>query len=175
MKKFKKISDLLPNHDHGQSQSYNSRHASNHWTEESFDFLSLLREWPELVGKTLGEQTVPGKILGKTLILYTKHPGFAQKLSFMHEMILEKMNKKFPSLRNKVNSLKFQNSPHLFEQKMEVQRNKNVKERQAKPKEFNKFSPEFKKFEAEAKQLFQHLPEEFKEQFISIYIQLKIR
>lgn len=52
----------------------------------------LEQEWGEVVGKTIGDQTLPCAYEKGTLFIWVKHPAWAQQLRFFQDSIRDKVN-----------------------------------------------------------------------------------
>ncbi|MFY7994528.1 MAG: DUF721 domain-containing protein [Bacteriovoracaceae bacterium] len=134
---------------------------------QTFDFFDLIKQWPEIVGPMLGQNTSPLRIKGDSLFVVTKHAAFAQQLNFLTEIIKEKIFQTFPKLRSIIKKVVYETNPHFFK---EIE-TKQV-EQKAKPAPIHPMSPQYRKAKAEAEQLFNHLEDaEFRASMISIYIQ----
>lgn len=134
---------------------------------QTFDFFDLIKQWPEIVGPMLGQNTSPLRIKGDSLFVVTKHAAFAQQLNFLTEIIKEKIFQTFPKLRSVIKKVVYETNPHFFkeiEQRQEIEK--------AKPAPLHPMSPQYRKAKAEAEQLFSHIEDpEFRASMISIYIQ----
>lgn len=134
----------------------------------TFDFLDLIKKWPEIVGEKLAAVTSPLKIKQDSLFVITKHASYSQELSFSSEMIKKEVFKQFPNLKPIVKKLAFQTQENFFEQKL-------IKEKELSliPK-LHPQSPKYKLLKQEAERLFNDVEDtELKESLISIFIQSK--
>jgi hypothetical protein len=52
----------------------------------------LEQQWTEIVGATIGEQTLPCAFEKGTLFIWVKHPAWAQQLRFFQDSIKDKVN-----------------------------------------------------------------------------------
>ena len=52
----------------------------------------LEQQWPEIVGKTIAEQTLPVAFERGTLFIWVRHPTWMQQLWYFQEPIKEKVN-----------------------------------------------------------------------------------
>jgi len=164
---FKSLSDVMKNFSHGKH--YSQKRPS--FQKDSFDFLSLIECWPEIVGERLAKHTMPLKNNNGYLTILTNHSAFSQQLSFMDNILKKKIIQKFPSLTGKIKKIYFQANSTHFEQKIEIL-NKRKKNQSTKLEIPHKFSPTYKKLYALALEEFSDIDdEELKQQFISIYIQ----
>ena len=147
------------------------RGSSGRYQQDSFDFLSLIEKWPEIVGPRLAKHTLPLKNKNKTLVVLTNHAAFSQQLSFMEQALCQKVVEKFPALKGKVQRIQFQNNPHFFEEQKKLSGNK-TSEKKASPKIIHKFSPEYKKLQGQASDLLSDIEDaELKETLTSLFLQ----
>ncbi len=138
---------------------------------QTFDFFDLIKQWSDIVGPMLGQNTSPLRIKGDSLFVVTKHAAFAQQLNFLTEIIKEKIFQTFPKLRSMIKKIVYETNPNFFK---EIEQKK-VEEKE-KPAPLHPMSPQYKKAKAEAEQLFSHLEDpEFRASMISIYIQASTR
>lgn len=164
---FKSIGDIFKQN--SDKRSYN---GGKHIYQEAFDFLSLVDQWDEIAGKTLGKHTAPVKLKNGTLYLVSKHPAFSEQVSFMEEMIKKSIFKKFPILKGKVRSLYYVVNSARFDEVQELIEKRTSGTKSKKQAAIpHKHSPEYKVLKAEADNLFSDLDEEIKEIMTSIYIQ----
>lgn len=133
----------------------------------TFDFLDLIKKWPEIVGPKLASVTSPLKIRQDSLFVITKHSSYSQELSFLSETIKKEIFKSFPNLKPIIKKLAFQTQENFFEQKA-------MKEAllvQQSPK-LHPQSPKYKLLKIEAERLFQDVEDsELKSVLISLFIQ----
>ncbi len=134
---------------------------------EAFDFLDLIKKWPEIVGPKMCLVTSPLKLKQDSLFIITKHSIYSQELSFLSEEIKGEIFKVFPRLKPIIKKLVFQTQEKFFqEQQREAQI---ISERTNR---LHPQSPQFKLFKLEAEKLFKDVPDdELKQIMISIYIQ----
>lgn len=167
-----------------KDNSYNKSDLSkkrNSTALEVFDFLSLVKIWPEIVGPKLSNHTLPVKNSRGVLTVLTDHPAYGQELSFLQTVLIKKIESYFPSLKNKIQRLLFQNDPMFFKTKTDMM----AKLSKAKPtnnqneeqkKKYHPHSPEVKAVKAEALENFAHIQdEEIKNSLMSLYVQMKLR
>lgn len=165
---LKKLSTFINNNTNISAE----KEQKNYHYNESFDFLALIRSWPEIAGPKLSEHTIPLKNQNGTLMILSNHSAFANELSFMELPLKKKIFDKFPNLSKSIFSLKFiVDTTHFEEQyKRFAPAVQNAKE------EFklHPHSPEFKMLKKEATILFEQITDlEIKEKMISLYIQTK--
>jgi Dna[CI] antecedent, DciA len=136
----------------------------------TFDFLELIKRWPEIVGDKLAKVTSPLKIKGDCLFILTIHASYSQELSFLSETIKKQIFKTFPELRTIIQKLAFQTQESFFktnpaeENKIEEQTGHSLHPQ----------NPKYRLLKLEAEKLFNDIEdEEFKEKLISIFIQSK--
>jgi hypothetical protein len=136
---------------------------------ETFDFLELIKKWPEIVGPGLTSVTSPLKIQYGALYIVTKHASFSHHLFSLSEDIKNQIFKIFPELKKVIKKLEFRTQEGFF--KNETPR----KETSARPSDKpHPQSPAYKMKKLEAERLFGDFPdEEMKKMLISIYIQSK--
>lgn len=121
-----------------------------------FDFIFLINNWEKIVGKMLGENSIPQKLQNGTLIIITKHPIFNQELNMMGPEIIENIKEKIPSLKNMVKRIKFSNADYSAKEfHHEEKKNKNSIDQKS-----HQFSPEFRAKKAKANELFQDIEDE---------------
>jgi hypothetical protein len=134
----------------------------------TFDFLDLIKKWPEIVGVKLAAVTSPLKIKGGSLFVITKHSSYSQDLSFSSEMIKKEVFKHFPNLKPIIQKLAFQTQENFFEQKL-------IKEKElAQIPRLHPQDPKYKILKQEAERLFQNVEDsELRTTLISIFIQSK--
>lgn len=134
---------------------------------QTFDFFDLIKQWPEIVGPMLGQNTSPLRVKGDSLFVVTKHAAFAQQLNFLTEIIKEKIFQTFPKLRPIIKKIVYETNPHFFK---EIEQKKEIEKTQPAP--LHPMSPQYRKAKADAEQLFSHIEDpEFRASMISIYIQ----
>lgn len=134
---------------------------------ETFDFLELIKKWPQIVGPKMCAVTSPLKIKQDSLFVITKHSIYSQELSFLSEEIKKEIFKVFPKLKPIIKKLVFQTQEKFFEE----QKAKEILI-QKKVQTLHPQSPQFKILKKEADQLFADVPdEELKKIMTSIYIQ----
>ena len=173
---FKKLSDVLDfqSPKQGKSKDYSGPGSS-------FNFLSLIHKWPEIVGPKLSQVTIPIKNQRRTLTILTEHPAYSQSLSFLEATLKEKIYRVFPELKDKIDRFYFQvNTEHFKEE-----RDKMVLRSQAAPntpppastaQDYHPHNPRYRKLKNEAKKHFTDVPDdEMKEALENIFVQLSIR
>ncbi len=142
---------------------------------EGMNFLKFIENWENIVGERLAKYTIPLKHKDSILVVLTNHPTFAQQISFMEPMLIKKIEKCHPQLKNKIKKITYQHNDSFFEQQKKVISNKKVesKENHWQPKN-HRHSPEFQKLSREAEIQFENIEDiELKKQLINIYIQMK--
>lgn len=136
---------------------------------QTFDFLSLLNKWPEIIGPQLAKVTSPLRIKHGALVIITIHPTYSHELSYMSDAIKNAIFKEFPQLRSIIQQISFQAMPQFFAQKNIIQQNEEFKIQQ---NTLHPRSPQYQLLHAKASKMFEHIEDnELKEQLISIYIQ----
>ena len=166
---LKKLSTYINNN----SNISNEKEYKNYHAQESFDFLALIRSWPEIAGAKLSEHTIPLKNQNGTLMILSNHSAFANELSFMELPLKKKIFDKFPSLAKSIYSLKFiVDTTHFDEQYKRFIAPTKIQKEQFY---LHPHSPEYKTLKKEANILFEQIvDEDIKEKMISIYIQSKV-
>lgn len=165
MKDLKPLIEILGKDDESE-ELYSSEQKKRGWRAQKgrysrekglFSFLLLIKQWEELVGKMMAENTIPLKIKGKTLIVSTRHAIFAQELSFLAPQILEKIKEKFPELEAKVNKIKFTYSDYSAKSFSNEKIKADPKKASSKPGRPHRFSPLYQRRMAKAKDYFSHI------------------
>ncbi|MCK5073695.1 MAG: DUF721 domain-containing protein [Bacteriovoracaceae bacterium] len=169
---FKTLSSLIQNFDvpaGGRTKNYSKKNKY----EESFDFLKLIKAWPEIVGNKLAEHTVPLKNTYKTLTILANHPAFATELSFMEEILKKKIFEHFPGLRPNISRIKFQTGNRFFENKKKLmEKSSGNHQNKRKNTTLHPYSPQFRLLKEEACEIFKDVTDnELKETLTSIFIQ----
>lgn len=135
----------------------------------TFDFLELIKKWPEIVGVKLAAVTSPLKIKQDSLFVITKHSSYSEELNWSSEMIKKEVFKHFPNLKKIIKKLAFQTQESFFEQKKLEELKVAAETSKLHPQ-----SPRYKLLKLEADRLFSDIEdEELKASMISIYIQSK--
>jgi len=136
---------------------------------QTFDFLDLIKQWPEIIGPKMSAVTSPLKIKQDALFIITKNSSFSHELSYLQEEIKSRIFKSFPRLRSVISKIVFQTQEGFFED-----RNRATNP----PTTFNTNrlhpqSPIYKTKKAEAEKLFNDIEDQdLKKSLISIYIQI---
>jgi hypothetical protein len=134
---------------------------------QTFDFIQLIKSWPEIVGVALSRVTSPLKIKGDVLIIISKHASYSQNISFLSEEIKQKVFTIFPELKPVIKKINFQTQESYFNQ-----RESSEDKRQELARKFHPQDPKVRILKAEAEKVFQDLPDEdLKQLMISLYIQ----
>jgi Dna[CI] antecedent, DciA len=134
---------------------------------QTFDFLELIKRWPDIIGPQMAKVTSPLKIRNDSLFIMTQHPSYSQNLSFLSEEIKDKTFKIFPQLRPMIKKLVFQTQESFFkERKVELE------EMKAKVNKLHPQSPQYRILKAEADKLFSQIDDtELKNILTSLFIQ----
>ena len=137
---------------------------------DAFNFIELIKVWPEIVGSKIAEHTVPLKNTYNTLVILSNHSVFAQELSFMEVELRRKILIKFPKLSASIKQLKFIVDSDYFQTQKKFQENTVEKKPKFTPP--HPFSPEFKKLKADAELMMKDIEDpELKQDLISLYFQ----
>jgi hypothetical protein len=115
MSRIRTLADILSRDDdeqevyHTDQSLRNQRAKQGFFTAKahSFDFLHLIKCWKDIVGPMLAQNTIPLKIKAGQLYVLTKHSVFAQELSFVDQVIIEKIKKDFPSFEKQIEKIRY--------------------------------------------------------------------
>lgn len=164
---FKKIDFKSLNYkDLDRLTPYDQKRDGLHSFYQTFDFIELVKEWPEIIGDKLSKVTSPLKIMGDSLIIISKHSSYSQNISFLSEEIKEKIFLKFPALKPIIKKLNFQTKESFFREQEIIQESKPL------PPKFHPQDPRFKLLKIEAEKLFGDIEDpELKELMTSIFLQ----
>ncbi len=140
-------------------------------TYEAFNFIELIRKWPDIIGDKFAEHTIPLKNTHQTLVILSDHSAFSHALSNMEVELKRKILVQFPKLSQSIKGLKFiVDAEHFKTQKVLIEKNIDKK---PKFKQLHPYSPEFKKLTNDANELFKDITDEdLKKSFIALYFQL---
>lgn len=171
---FKQLGKLLKEGLSGQvGSSFPSRGKKK--TNEAFDFLTLIRKWPDVVGPRLAQHTIPLKNTQRSLTILTDHPAYSEQLKFMEVQLLKKIKEQFPALRDSLRTLYFKTDSSFFQKQKAMAETRSGESSEHKEKmeqAFHKYSPEYRKLKAEADEEFKDIgSDEVREKLTSIYIQ----
>ncbi|HXH76360.1 MAG TPA: DUF721 domain-containing protein [Bacteriovoracaceae bacterium] len=165
---FKKINFRGLNYkDLDRYGSHDLKRDEIHSFYQTFDFLELIKKWPEIVGPKMSPVTSPLKIKYDSLFIVTKHAIFSQELSFLSEEIKGEIYKVFPELKKIVKKLVFQTQEGFFQERIKEGTTTEIPANRLHPQ-----SPIYKLRKQEADRLFQEIEdEELKKVLTSLYIQ----
>lgn len=165
---FKKINFSGLNYkDLDRYGSHDLKRDEMHSFYQTFDFLELIKKWPEIVGSKMSPVTSPLKIKNSSLFIITKHASYSHELSYLSEEIKTEIFKVFPKLRPVIHKLVFQTQEGFFQQRKAVEEQSTKIVNRLHPQ-----SPKFKLLKLEAERLFSDIEDEdLKKIMISIYIQ----
>ena len=177
MENFKSISEILSNKGN-KEELYVSDQKKRKWRSNkglytknkgTFDFIHLIKQWDQIVGKMMADNTIPLKIYKSSLIISAKHPIFAQELGFLAPMIIEKIHASFPELKSKVSKIKFSNSKNSSSQFLK--QNKTFKPQKETKQKLHPYSPEYQALKLKANKLFEEIEDnEVKEMLTNFLI-----
>ncbi|MCO4792125.1 MAG: DUF721 domain-containing protein [Bacteriovoracaceae bacterium] len=175
MSKFKTLSSLLKDNqfsDVKAESTYSPNKKKSKYTSDTFDFLTLIREWEEIVGPRLSAHTVPLRNSKKVLTVLSDHSAFSQQLSFLEQVLIQKIISRFPSLNGKIKKIMFQTNPRHFREQMSVK--EPLKRKTETVEEMtHKFSPVDQKLLKEAEQMFNEVDDDdMKKSLTSLFVQL---
>lgn len=138
---------------------------------QTFDFIDLIRKWPEIVGAKsamMARSTSPLRIKKDTLVVVTIHSSISHELSYYSEELKEEIFRVLPELRPIIKKIIYETQENYFKvrQQQEVEKTPEVKAR------LHPQSPQYKLRKAEAERLFGTVEDpELRELMISIFIQ----
>ena len=136
----------------------------------TFDFLELIKKWPEIAGEKLAKVTSPLKIKGDCLFIITIHSSYSQELSFLSETIKKEIFKAFPELKTILSKLAFQTQENYFRSRPNEE--KILEENRPQP--LHPQNPKYRILKTEAERLFSDIKDDdFRQKLISIFIQSK--
>ena len=166
---FKKINfNGLNYKDLERFDSHDLKRENIHSFYQTFDFLELVKKWPEIIGPALSAVTSPLKIKGDSLIIMSKHASYSQNISFLSEEIKQKIFALFPALKPVIKKLNFQTQESFFNQKQTEEAAKKV----ASPPKLHPQDPRYKILKQEADRLFGDIEDaELKDLMMSIFMQ----
>lgn len=165
---MKSLKDLLKDNNF-ETKNYSHKKP----TADVFDFIDLVNGWGNIVGDRLKESTIPLKLMNKSLTVLTSHPVFAQQLSFMEKIIIQKIEKNFPQMFGQIFKIYFKADNAFFNKQVKETTRKEVSRQEFKQK-WHKHSPEYKALEEQALALVGEVSDpELKEHLVSLFIQLK--
>ncbi len=155
------------------SSLFKSTPHSDKSQRQIFDFLNLIKRWPEIVGANMAKHTIPLKLKNNCLYVLSNHSAFSGAVSFMEEAIKNKIAQTFPSIAGSIKKLNFQVNSRYFNQ--EIIAKKKIIEIQASNKniiELHPYSPEYKELKKKADSKFEDIQDnELKQLLTSIFIQ----
>ena len=135
---------------------------------QTFDFLVLVKKWPDIIGEKLASVTSPLKIKGDTLIILSKHASYSQNISFLSEEIKQKIFLLFPELKKIIKKLNFQTQESFFSSET------GREEKKSTAPKYHPQDPRVKIILSEAERIFADVSDpELKKILISIYVQSK--
>ena len=148
--------------------SHDLKRENLHSFYQTFDFLQLIKKWPDIVGPKLSGVTSPLKIKSDSLFIMAKHASYSHQLSFLSEEIKSEIFKVLPELKNIIKKLVFQTQENYFKQQDSVQE----AQRNPPAPKLHPQSPQYKILKMEAERLFSGVEDqELKEILTSIFIQ----
>lgn len=149
--------------------SHDLKRENLHSFYQTFDFLQLIKKWPQIVGPKLSPVTSPLKIKNDSLFIMAKHASYSHQLSFLAEEIKNEIFKVLPELRHVIKKLVFQTQENYFNQVQDTE----VQRPKTQPK-LHPQSPQYKILKMEADRLFSDIPDaELKELLTSIFMQTR--
>jgi hypothetical protein len=138
-----------------------------------FEFVDLHLNWKKIVGEKLSEFTRPQKIMRHTLIIMTKHSQYAHHLIHMEHEVKERIFACYPTLRGKIQKLRFeQNEAFFIEKKFEIENMTQDRQYLENSQKYHPLSPTFKKLNAEAQCEFADVKDnDVKSSLVKLFIQ----
>jgi hypothetical protein len=191
---FKRIDEILEKQltqnktssNHSKIKTSHSKpdgfYSKKHTQKQShpWDFLQLIQEWSDIVGKELGKHTVPLQLKNQRLLILTDHSIYSQLVTNLQFEITDKIQKKFLNLQGKIKSFQFKISPQEFQDKI-FHWNQNTNLKNLQTKSFSeignfRYSPEYEEMRNEAHDFLKESlnileDEECKQLITSLYIQ----
>lgn len=135
---------------------------------QTFDFIDLVKRWPDIVGPKMAKVTSPLKLKNDSLFVVTTHSTYSHELSYLSEDIKVAIFKALPELRNIIKKIVYETQEGYFRERDKVTAEKIE---QMKPR-LHPQSPQYKIRKAEADRLFSGIEdEELRNMMISIFIQ----
>jgi len=177
-KKLKTLDDLFKSHEE-EKEVYIPDQKKRYWRAQKglysrnpnmFDFIHLVKQWEDVVGKMLAQNTIPLKISFGTFYILSKHAVFSQELNFMVPMIIAKIEMKFPFFKGKIKKIRFSVGKFSSEEfnAMNDSHVENTENTLEKPK-IHKFNPKYIAKKAEAEEFFSDVDDpEIKELLVAI-------
>lgn len=161
---IKTISDILSHMDEKTEvyktdhEYYNKRKRRGIYSRNDgiFDFLFLVKNWEEIVGKMLSENTIPLRIKNNNLIIMTKHSIFSQELSLISPLIIQKIEENFPIFEGKIKNIKFSNGKYSADDF----NTKKEKIKKTPHKRLHRFDPNLQSKKLKAKEIFKDIDDE---------------
>jgi len=179
MKEYKSLAEVLSSSNEKeeiyQSETLKRKYRANNgkYTKipHMFDFIHLVKGWEDIVGKMLSENTIPLRIKNQQLYILTKHSIFSQELGFMAPLIIEKIDKMFPSFNGKIKKIRFSHGKFSSEEFNMMKANTQKKEVQEKEKP-HPFDPKYRMRKIQVEKMFEDIDDgEIKDLLISITLQ----
>jgi hypothetical protein len=135
---------------------------------QTFDFIDLLKKWPEIVDPKMAKLTSPLRIMRDTLVIVTVHSTYSHELSYYSEELKNNIFKVLPELKPIIKKIIYETHENYFQQR---DLKAAEKAEQQKPK-LHPQDPVYKKRKLEAERLFGTIEDqELRSLMISIYIQ----
>ena len=134
----------------------------------SAGIIKLISTWEEVVGKKISEISLPQRITRNCLYIVVNHPTYANHLKLLQEEILEKIYLTNPYLKKQFNQVKFFFSQKAFKE----QKTLDIYREDTKPKKIDPIDEEaLLRKRIRAKEKFKDVDDDFREIFISLYVQ----
>lgn len=168
---FKKIDFKGLNYkDLERYDSHDIKRDEMHSFYQTFDFLELIKKWPEIIGPKFATVTSPLRMKQDALFIVSKHSAYSEQISYLSEDLKKNIFKIFPQLRPVIKRIVFLTQEGFF--KEQEQRTEAVAKKTFK---IHPQDPRFKILKIEAERLFAETEDlELKEILISLYLQSRL-
>lgn len=165
---FSSLKDIFSSH-----ETKSQRHRVSKGSKNDFlNFLDIILQWPNIVGKRFYEHSIPLKLQGPRLVILTDHSTYSQHLSFYENDVLKKIHKILPEYKEKITKMTFQVNSTIFKDKF-LQQVKMTSDKKNK-KTIHPFSPQYIQLKKQAEIEYQYIEDDqIKNLLMSIYIQQK--
>lgn len=168
---FKKIDFKGLNYkDLDRFNSHDIKRDEMHSFYQTFDFLELIKKWPEIIGPKFATVTSPLRMKQDALFIVSKHGAYSDQISYLAEDLKKNIFKIFPQLKPVIKKLVFTTQEGFFreqEARLEAETKKTFK--------IHPQDPRFKVLKLEAERLFEETEDqELKQILTSLYVQSKL-
>lgn len=183
MTKMRTLGEILTQDDnseelyHTDQQKRRYRASRGRFTKDphTFDFIHLVKRWEELVGPMLAQNTIPLRIKNSQLYVLTKHAVFSQELSFMEQLLIQKIEDTFTGFKNKIKKIRFVTGNFSSEEFNQFQQKTIEKAPQENKSSAHRFDPHYRQRKAQVSQFFSDIDDpEIQELLVQICLTNKI-